>query len=146
MKCSVYDTENLLVETLLDELFGEVTPWGAVTLQREFDYARGRTDVIALTEDGSVVAFEAKLSRWKIALHQAYRNRCYADASYIVVPKAVAFQAARFPHEFTRRGVGLCYIDEEEGLVVLRESGSSETLQPWLRTLALERIAQASAE
>lgn len=146
MKDGAYDSENLLVETLVDELIGEVTPWGAVQVQREFDYSRGRTDVVIVTIEGNVVAFEAKLSRWRIALHQAYKNRCFADASYIVLPKQAALRAGRFSDEFARRGVGLCYIDPDEGLVVLCEGGISEPLQPWLRAIAIERTIEFSNE
>lgn len=138
----MYESENFLVETLLDELVSEGTPWGLVDVQREFDYARGRTDVVVVTPALNVVAFEAKLTRWRDALQQAYKNRCYADASYIVVPKSTATQAMRFLHEFTRRGVGLCYIDCDEGLVVVSESCVSEPLQPWLRERAIEQSRQ----
>ena len=66
------------------------SPWGIVRLGTEFYYQRGRADVVAVLEDGTVIAFEAKLKRWKDALRQAYRNLCFADASFVVTPREIA--------------------------------------------------------
>jgi hypothetical protein len=49
-----------------------------VSFACEFDYSRGRTDVVALRDGEHVIAFEAKLKDWRTALHQAYRNTCFA--------------------------------------------------------------------
>ena len=78
-----------------------------VQVSSEFNYARGRTDVVALSQDGEVFAFEAKLSKWRVALHQAFRNTCFSDRSYVVLPMETALRARQYEHEFDIRKVGL---------------------------------------
>ena len=47
-----------------------------VRITPEFFYSRGRSDVFAVAEDDSLIVFEAKLTAWKLALHQdAYRHQ-----------------------------------------------------------------------
>src|SRR5438105_2952246 len=102
-----FANEKMLVSRLLSLLESQATCWGAVRVTPEFFYSRGRTDVVAVDEDESLIAFEAKLSDWKTALHQAYRNTCFAHSSYVVLPKKTALVAFRFVGEFEKRGVGL---------------------------------------
>jgi hypothetical protein len=131
----MYDSELRLVEHLVDNLENSNSPWGCVKHSREFNYCRGRTDVVALTSCGQVIAFEAKLTRWRVALHQAHRNLCFAHASFVVLPKGIAVIASRYSAEFQRRNVGLCYVDGDAVVVVLNPS-SEDPLQPWLANLA----------
>lgn len=111
-------------------------PWGQLRFTREFDYARGRTDVIAVDDDHNIVAFEAKLERWRDALHQAYRNTSFAHQSYILVPEAVAARASRYAHEFGRRAVGICFIKDGTVRVGLQARDNVPVL-PWLSRLAV---------
>jgi hypothetical protein len=78
-----------------------------------------------------VVSFEAKLDRWKDAMHQAYRNTCYSHLSYVLLPEAVAFKAKDALPEFQRRGVGICTVRRGE-VVVLHHPQAVEPLHPWL--------------
>jgi hypothetical protein len=89
-------------------------------------------DVVALAGRGScLIAFEAKLKEWRYALHQAYRNRCLAHMSYVVLPKTTAIVAQRYETEFKLRNVGLCCC--EAGSIDLIFSPKSEPpLEPWL--------------
>jgi len=128
---SSYLNEQSLVNDFVQHVQLAVQPWGDVRVLREFLYRGGRTDVVLLTGAGDVLAFEAKLNRWRIALHQAYRNTCYAHHSYVILPEDIALAAHRYAYEFDRRGVGLCYLRDGR-LVVLRDSPRSEPLQPWL--------------
>ena len=89
------------------------TPWGPVQIAFEFDYVGGHADVLALCQADHLVAFEAKLARWRDALHQAYRTRCFANRSYVVLPGAAARHAVQFEREFIRRRVGLCAVSSE---------------------------------
>lgn len=130
-----YPAESALVDEFLCQLGKFTSPWGRVQVSREFFYRNGRTDVIAVAGDGSILAFEAKLQRWRAALHQAYRNTCFAHRSYVVLPKEVALRVQRYIVEFDRRGVGLCYVDDE-GVVVLKDATKSDPIQPWLSGLA----------
>jgi hypothetical protein len=127
----IFANEKTLVDRLLVLLQGQSTFCGRVHITAEFFYSRGRTDVVAVDRDETLIAFEAKLKDWKTALHQAYRNTCFAHSSYVVLPKKAAFSAFQFIGEFEKRGVGLCYMDDS-ALVVLRMSSHREPIEPWL--------------
>lgn len=126
-----FHTEKALTEALVRHLRRISNPWGRVRVTREFFYHRGRTDVVALTRDGTILAFEAKLKNWREALHQAYRNSCFAHGTYVVVPKSTALLAHRYSAEFESRHVGLCVVSRN-ALIVLHEARPSKPLQPWL--------------
>lgn len=107
----------------------------------EFNYIRGRTDVIAINKNGDLLAFEAKLLQWKTALHQAYKNSSFAHYSYVIVPTDVAKNALRGKYEFEKRGVGLCSVDSS-GVHIEIHATKKRPLQPWLTNNALEYIAR----
>jgi hypothetical protein len=90
-----FANEQTLVTSFVSRLNEEASPWGAVQVATEFYYQRGRTDVIASTVDDAVIAVEAKLADWRSALHQAFRNRCFAHRSYVLLPKDTALRAYR---------------------------------------------------
>jgi hypothetical protein len=106
-----FESEQHLVDDFVGLLETDRTPWGRVVYWREFDYARGRTDVIAVSDNGMLIAIEAKLRDWRLALQQAYRNTCFAHKSFVLLPKKGALSAAVFREEFETRDVGLCYLD-----------------------------------
>ncbi len=135
----MFATEEMLVDSFVDALQSSATPWGVVQVLREFFYARGRTDVVAVSDRDTLIAFEAKLQNWRTALQQAYRNTCFAHSSYVLLPKKAAMTANRYSAEFENRGVGLCYMDGAD-LVILQESSVNEPLEPWL---AVEARLQA---
>ena len=137
----MYESEIELVEQFCQALIADVNQWGTFEIVREFNYIRGKTDVVAINQKGEVLAFEAKLTKWRIALDQAYKNTSFANQSYIVLPEAIANRSKRYTYEFEKRGVGICYISEGNICVIL-EARYNEVLQPWLtreaRTLAKE--------
>ena len=136
----MYNREQALVDDLVHHLAGPLTsPWGELMTTTEFFYGRGRTDVVALTANGEVLAFEAKLTKWRDALHQAYRNRCFAHRSYVVLPDIKAHHAARYVDEFTRRSVGICYVSEGQIMIAL-DAESDLPLQAWLSEDAKEAV------
>jgi hypothetical protein len=139
---SAYRTEKALVDHFLEVLNVLPSPWGSIRTAREFFYQRGRTDVIALAEDGKIIAFEAKLRRWREALHQAYRNTCFAHTSYVLLPKRLAVNLQKHVSEFRARGVGLCYLCSDHGLVVLFEANESRPLEPWLTSRAALEVGK----
>ena len=104
---------------------------GLLGVSKEFNYNRGRADIILMTFDNEVVAFEAKLQKWREALHQAYRNTCFAHSSYIIVPKDVAERAAQYEIEFAQRLVGICYVNNNK-IVIARKAIKSIPIQEWL--------------
>jgi hypothetical protein len=126
-----YISEQALVDQFTDCLGSSSSPWGEVSFAVEFSYLRGKTDIIAVSNDGCVIAFEAKLTRWRDALHQAYRNTCFAHRSYIVLPEKTAKKASLYPTDFTQRNVGLCYIDNG-CVVIIQEAQPTVPIQPWL--------------
>jgi hypothetical protein len=133
---AAYKNEKSFVTTFVRHLRSRQSLWGEVHVSREFDYQRGRTDVLVLSNQDHVIAFEAKLTKWREALHQAYRNTCFAHKSYVLLPLEVALKAQRFSEEFDRRRVGLCYLDRGQ-VAVLREAADQIPLQPWLSEVAM---------
>lgn len=129
------NSEQDLVDRFTDVLSSQESPWGRVRFTREFNYQRGRTDIVALNDDGHLIAVEAKLTRWRDALQQAYRNRCFAHTSYVLLPKPVALRAVRYAGDFQARGVGVCYCDNDVVSIVL-EAPLVAPLQPWLCEVA----------
>lgn len=112
----------------------------------EFNYQRGRTDVVAVSGDGRVIAFEAKLRDWREALHQAYRNTCFAVESYILMPLAAAERAAAHALEFENRGVGICTLSNG-ALKVLRPAPRHlDALEPQLRKRATDFASSSSSD
>ena len=112
---------------------------GRGVYQTEFNYARGRTDIILLDNNNELVAFEAKLKKWREALHQAYRNTSFAEYSYILVPEHVAKQAAKYFVEFSRRSVGICFISENE-IKILYKARQNIPLQDYLYERAKQSL------
>ncbi|MHB1799512.1 MAG: hypothetical protein ACYCUI_14630 [Vulcanimicrobiaceae bacterium] len=125
-----FEKESSLVEEFVG-LLGDDEHWKARHVSCEFNYQRGRTDVIAITDDGRVLAFEAKLTRWREALHQAQRNRCFAHETYVVLPREAAQRAFRYREEFTKRHVGLCTLEDGK-LVILHLAKANSPVEPWL--------------
>lgn len=127
---SQYTSEQALVEDFLQGLLRS-SPWGCLSTGSEFSYQRGRTDIVAVDEDGLVIAFEAKLTKWRDALQQAYRNTCFAHRSYVVLPKKTALLAYRHTDAFNRRRIGICYVDAD-AIVLLQDAETTYPIQPWL--------------
>lgn len=135
----MFTNEKSLVLEFINQLMNSFSPWGEVEYGTEFNYQRGRTDVVVVSSDGKVIAIEAKLTKWKQALQQAYRNQCFADLSYVLLPKAEVNKALKFNGEFSRRGVGLCSVTEK-GIDIVYQAHESKPLQPWLREKALNFV------
>lgn len=137
-----YQCEKELVDHFLAVIDADQAPWGPLVLMPEFFYHRGRVDVVGVSPSGRVFAFEAKLTRWRDALQQAYRNTCFAHQSYVLLPRATANLAQQYSVEFDRRGVGLCSL-VNNNLIVVHDSPLNEPIQPWL---ANEACARATVE
>lgn len=132
--------EKSLVNQFVLTLQSTSSPWGNLKIASEFFYQRGRTDIVALSSTGEVIAFEAKLKKWKIALQQAYRNRCFADLSYVLLPQDSVHNAYKHLDEFVIRRVGLCCFSEDV-LEVLYDAPQTKPLQPWLRDQAVLHVS-----
>jgi len=134
-------TEQELVNGFIKHIKTEYSPWGKVQINTEFNYIRGRTDIIVISEKVEVIAIEAKLVKWRSALQQAYRNSCFADKSYILLPQKAAYNAAKHENEFNKRGVGICFFSDEK-MVIIKEAKKNEPLQPWLREKAINYVKE----
>jgi hypothetical protein len=136
------DLVNAFVEFISqnDEVFG------IESFALEFDYRRGRTDVVALSEEGHVIAFEAKLRDWREALHQAYRNTCFAAESYILMPPEAAHRAAAHVNDFVDRGIGICTIAKGAIRIIQPAPRRPDVLEPWLERRAVEFASSSASE
>jgi hypothetical protein len=134
----MYRFESNLVDEFLSAT-RSTAAWGQMRTSTEFDYQRGRTDIIAIDRDGALIAFEAKLEKWRGALQQAYRNTCFAHRSYVLLPEKTALIASKYLAEFERRKVGLCYLSNGK-LVVVYEPPLVAPIQPWLSKVAIDAI------
>lgn len=135
----MYYSEKNLVEHFIDSLTMPDCPWGKVNFAEEFFYQRGRTDIVAITIDNIIIAIEAKLTRWRDALHQAYRNTCFAHESYILLPEDVVPQALNSTAEFVKRGVGICYLSDNR-INIAHKPIRQEPIQQSLASKAINYV------
>lgn len=101
---------------------------------KEFDYLSGRTDLVGVCKKDMVHAYEAKLTDWKRALHQARRNTCFAHFSYVVMPKIGRIDPKK-RLEFEKCGVGLIVVGSTRPRVAIRAQ-KQEPFMPWLTNTA----------
>ena len=130
-----FTEEDTLVRAFLTQMQTASSQWNPRSVLREFDYISGRTDVLSLSVGGEVVAFEAKLTDWRKAIHQAWRNTSFANRVYVVLPRDRGVAALRHRQEFERKGVGLCLVDCGGHEVVI-EGAAFEPVIPWLHNKA----------
>lgn len=133
-----YRSEDTFTQRFCSLLESFSSPWGKVSVLREFNYVRGRTDVIAIDENENVFAFELKLTKWSEAVHQAYRNTCFAHSSYVILPEHTAGLASKYAAEFRTRSVGLCSI-RNGNIHVILPAVHQKPIQPWLTGIAVAR-------
>jgi len=132
---ATFVTELDLVDRLAALVEMGAIAWLQPSLVREFDYTSGRTDLLTLTVSDKVVAFEAKLSNWRKAMDQAWRNTSFADKVFVVLPRECARPAIQHQTEFEEAGVGLCVFDGK-GIEVAIHSGDHTPVLPWLHRKA----------
>jgi hypothetical protein len=115
-------------------------------LERRGLLTQTRTGKVSLvrtwTRSASLVAFEAKLHKWRHALAQASWYRRYADTSYVVLPIAHAKAAMQAADEFLAAGVGLLVFDVTTIYCAIPAARSRE--HDWRREFVLSRVAQQS--
>jgi hypothetical protein len=99
----------------------------------------------------NVVAIEAKLKDWSRALVQAYRNKQFAEESWVLIDHAYARSALTNATRFAHSGVGLASLDSSGNLFI---HVVSERREPLSRThewqcqgaLAHRLLTRSSAE
>lgn len=138
----MYTRESTLLEDFMAIIAEpDQSPWGPLNVITEFHYSSGRTDIVGLNTDGDVIAFEGKLTKWWDAMHQAYRNTCFANRTYIVVPEETAYKAILSTSEFLKRSVGICYVCDGV-ITIIQEAPRVEPLLPNLSGKAIRQILQ----
>lgn len=135
----MFSTENNLVDAFISYLGTDSSPWATRAVVREFDYVSGRTDILSLSLGNEIIAFEAKLSNWRKAIHQAWRNTSFANQVYVVLPRQHSTAAIKNRGEFDERGVGLCVVDED-GVQVVIQGSPNQPLMPWLNRKAMHAL------
>ena len=135
-----FDLEDDLVAEFVRRVKNRAFPLpGCIGFAREFDYSNGRTDVVLLTENGKVISVEAKLHDWRYALHQAYRNTCFSDYSFVLLPNDMAETANQYYIEFERRSVGILVLSGG-GIDLIRGSNANEPIHDWLKEKASRTV------
>ncbi len=133
-----FNSEAVLVDVFTAVLETK-SPLNCKTSALEFNYSGGRTDVVALNQNGALFSFEAKLTKWKDALHQAHRNSTFAHYSYVVLPAKASEVALRSKEQFEKRGVGICTVEGNSVRIDLK-ARRQEPLQPWLTKSAIRFV------
>ena len=136
----VFVDEEELVAAFFERLAGGETAWEVQGAVREFDYNSGHTDVLFLSTNGELIAVEAKLTNWRKALHQAWRNTSYVNRAYVVMPRNRATTALSHRQHFEDLGVGLCLVDRA-GVEVAIEGQPKQPVILWLHNKARGALA-----
>ena len=136
---AAYELESDLVKDFQTLIHGAPNKFAIIAVAPEFNYIEGKVDLIAENSNGDLVAFEAKLFRWRNALNQAYRNSSFAHYSYVVLPETTLENVVSRIDEFHRRGIGLCFFGSS-GLRVEISATRRSPIQPWLTNMALSYI------
>jgi len=136
-----YESELALVDQLAALVSGGAVCWLRQSLVREFDYSSGRTDLLSITVSDHLVAFEAKLTNWRKALDQAWRNTSFANEVYVILPRACARPALQHQPAFQDAGVGLCLLDDS-GVDVAFNSRDHMPVLPWLHKKARASLGE----
>lgn len=138
------DSNYVLEAQVIDEFENIINepknPFGINRLAFEFNYISGKTDIIGENKRGDLIAFEAKLKKWRVALNQAYRNSSFAHYSYVLLPEESCNKALKEEHEFMRRGIGLCSLNGS-GITIEIQASRKNPIQPWVTESALKYIA-----
>lgn len=137
-----YSTEKRLVS----DLSSHVTEGRAtVKLSKvafEFGYSTGWTDVVGMGGRNVLHAFEAKLKKWKDALDQARKNRCFAHYCYVALPPTTAKVALESREDFEKLGVGLMVVSTEGARLAIRPKKNAPLL-PWITRDAVATLARS---
>ena len=72
----------------------------------------GKVSSRAFSRWAKILAFEAKLEKWRSALRQAVTYRSFADLSYVLIPSENAKHAIAQIDSFRSSGVGLLTVEE----------------------------------
>ncbi len=143
MNKPMYEYESQLVNDFRESLGQQESPLQIRNYAQEFNYGSGKTDIVAVSNDGDVVAFEAKLEKWKVAFHQAYKNSTFAHYSYVVLSPESIENALMWSHQFEKFGIGLCTVINSS-INIFIHGKRREPLLNWLTESALSFVEEGS--
>ena len=135
----------MLEANLVDRFIRSVrraSPIGLSKLAYEFDYSSGRVDVLGVTPTDELVSFEAKVIRWAVALHQAYRSLVFSHYALVVLPARHSRPALAQRNEFERFGVGLRGVENQRRWFEI-EPARSLPIMPWLTAAARDYVFES---
>ena len=135
----MYNLEVSLVDDFKIAISIPSKPFIITDYATEFNYFSGKTDLIAQTKSGEIIAFEAKLYKWRKAVNQAYRNTTFAHYSYVILPETKINRALSNRQLFEKNRIGLCSIGRD-GINIHINAPNNEPVQHWLTTLAKKYI------
>jgi hypothetical protein len=93
--------------------------------------------------DFRVVAIEAKLVKWRLALTQAIEYKRYADESFVLLPDDVATVAMRSAPLFHDRGIGLIGA-RRDGTIRVEIAARRTRSHDWQREFVCSRMIGAT--
>lgn len=134
-----FKTEADLVNEFVDLLGTGRSYWRTVQIATEWKHRVGFADILVRTSGGLLIAFEAKLSDWRRAFHQAYRNSSYANRVYVLLPHSAIPRALLAQEEFEYRGIGLCSLHKGK-IQVHVKALEQDVLLTWVRQQAHEHF------
>lgn len=133
-----FETESEFVEEFIWAMMDK-PPFAINQIAKEFNYQSGRIDLIACNKSNRLYSFEAKLKKWKDAIHQAFKNTSVSHYSYVILPCQMARSVSRFKDCFLEKRVGLATI--EMGKVrILIQAPYNDPLRPWLTESAFSYL------
>jgi hypothetical protein len=86
-----------------------------------------------------LIAVEAKLTRWRVALSQAIAYRRYADEAYVLIPAERSRAVLKNAGEFEKQGIGLWIL--REGIIDVVVDARPWHDHDWRREFVLSRVA-----
>jgi hypothetical protein len=117
----------------------EHSPFALKQFAKEFNYMSGRIDCIACDNLQHLYSFEAKLTKWKDAVHQAFRNTSLSHYSYVILPCQIARSVTRFEVCFAEKRVGLATIEAGK-IIILIQAPYNDPIRPWLTDSAFSYL------
>lgn len=135
MKYSEFSTEANLVDSFVKTLQSGRSQYNSIQIATEWNHKSGMVDVLVRDTSRSLIAFEAKLSDWKRAFLQAYRNTAYANRTYVLLPMKTVHRALLAREEFEFRGIGLCAFDGKK-IHTYIEAVEQDAILAWVRARA----------
>lgn len=94
--------------------------------------------------DCSIIAVEAKLTRWRNALSQAIAYTRYADQSFVLLDEKNADPAIKSADEFRSAGIGLFVLRERSEIETVVDAKRHQT-HSWQREFVMSRLCQLRA-